>query len=225
MAPDTSSAVEAWRDVFEEWSRYTADVPRYEEEVAATTMPSARSDACYAALARVNVPPVRNCVLFERPGRECGPGRGFGDVLVGFRNTGPTGMRVALQVDGVTVSNQELAPGAAVLALADNCLPLSCLCFAPVRIWCPPGARVVMAYLPFEPRRQLACGSWRLGEAVIARGRMDPEDTAGLSLHCLPPAWRLKAAAKRRLQDTYLRELMAAACRPERLQQITGELD
>lgn len=217
--------MEAWTELHAEWDRFTQDPAAYREDLLQAARPAMEAQpwkawGCAKTLA-VEVAVLRGRgTLCELGAADWAAGI-HPDVWVGFRNAGADARRVGIKCGGM-VRETVVGPGCCELALGDNCIPFVCLNFEPAWLTADAPARltVVTAFLPNEARRALVQCPWRAGPLYVSGGfaRALPEE--GREYLRLPPSWLRPAAAKRRLLEVYLEELMAAACHPSRLFQI-----
>lgn len=209
-------AVAMWQEVLDEWDLYLEDVPWYQAQIQQILRPDVPP---WAVLATIYRRP--GCVLFERPLDDIAKS----DVLVGFKNAGTTAANVSVSGASWSISTTVPAGGYA-LALGDNCIPMLGV-FTDVRV--SGDVVAVLAYFAAGSCCHDFClGSWKTGPLFSAMGchsTCRPESVVCQDLPSWTPAWRRRVAAKKRLQEQYLRELMAVACHPSRMLQVGCDLE
>lgn len=207
-------AAAMWQQVLDEWDLYLEDVPWYQSQIQQASWP--------------DVPPWSiiyrrpGCVLIEGPLDDITKS----DVLVGFKNAGATAANVSISGAGWSIPTTVPAGGYA-LTLGDNCIPMLGVVFTDIRV--SGDVVAVLAYFAADSCFYEFCrGSWKTGPLFSAMGyhfTRRPESVVCQDLPSWTPPWPRRAAAKKRLQDQYLRELMAVACHPSRILQIGCDLD
>lgn len=213
--------MEGWLDMLDEWGKYVGNSASYINDLKrlASDCPNAQTPEGFGMVGLL----VRGqSTLYEVPaGKPLHTYRK--DVLLGFRNTGHTDLVVTVKVECKLSAVTAVPAHSSRLAWHNNGIPARTPHFPGVWIdhQASPDLYYVFAFLDQETMKELCWGAWQFGSLRIYNGFVSNDPTRPyVSLPSGKSAWRVRMARKRKQQDVYQRELLAAACRPSRLSQI-----